>query len=93
MQDEVAGAGDARGSDEAIDPELIARVDRALARLPARRRNMLLLSHVEGWTCEQIAAAYGINADRVRRQVAAAMDKVIGETLEGRRLPFWRQWL
>ena len=49
------------------------RLNDTLARMPEPRRNMFLLSRVERWTYGEIAAAYRISTNRVRREICRAM--------------------
>lgn len=71
------------------DEELRERVDRALARLSARSRNIFLLARVEHWTCLEIAIRYGMSERRVTRIVRDAMWAVRFEMDHGRSLPWW----
>jgi RNA polymerase sigma-70 factor (ECF subfamily) len=77
---------------ELTDADLVELVKAAVERLPARRRNIFLLSRVEGWTNQQIADAYGIAVWRVRRHVRAAMHVLMLEVRDGKPPPFWRRW-
>lgn len=49
------------------DAELLRRLDRALARLSPKRRNIYLLSRVEQKSFAEIAEAYGISEEQVLR--------------------------
>lgn len=78
--------------DQISDAELLARIDRALRRLPAKRRNIFLLSRIERWTYQRIACAYGISTKRARRHVVRAMHVLMAEVDDNRPQPFWRRW-
>lgn len=73
-------------------PELVRRVDRALARLLPRTRNIFLLSRLDGKTYAEIAALYGMREERVRVIVKNAMWAIRYEMDHGRPLP-WRERL
>lgn len=73
-------------------PELVRRVDRALGRLRPRTRNILLLSRIDGKTCAEIAALYGMREERVSLIVKNALWAVRHEMDHGRPLP-WRERL
>jgi RNA polymerase sigma-70 factor (ECF subfamily) len=79
-------------SQDLSDAELLDRLTVAVNRLPPRRRNIFLLSRVEGWTFQQIADDYGISRRRVQREIARALHDVTLEVFHGRRPPFWRRW-
>lgn len=72
--------------------ETIRRIEAALDKLPARRRDIFLLHRCAGLSYRQIAACYGISEKRVERHIAKAMLHIAGE-LDGLRQPWWRRWL
>lgn len=78
-------------TNHAADTEFAERLTRTLARMPARRRTIFLLSCVEQKTHAEIAKAYGISEQRVRRHIG----KAIGD-LRRRTRPqdfrFWERW-
>lgn len=51
----------------------LQRLNDTLARMPEPRRNMFLLSRIEHRTYGEIAAAYRISTNRVRREIGRAM--------------------
>lgn len=72
--------------------EIIQRIETALAKLPARRRDIFLLHRCAGLSYRQIAARYGISEKRVERHIAMALLH-IAEELDGTPRPLWRRWL
>lgn len=68
---------------ETIDPLMatttrsdVARVQRALARLPAMQRETFLLHHVEGFSYEEIAEMTGVGVSACKMRAKRAMDAV-----------------
>jgi RNA polymerase sigma-70 factor (ECF subfamily) len=76
---------------ELPEPELVERVKNAVERLPPRRRNIFLLSRVEGWTCQQIAESYGISEKKVFRHVAKAM-RFVRRRVNPEEFTWWQRW-
>lgn len=70
----------------------IDRIEQALAKLPARRRNIFLLHRLDGLSYAEIADRYGISTKRVEQHIAAAMLHLDKE-LDGVRRSLWRRWL
>lgn len=60
--------------DEAVD------LERAIALLPPRAREALLLRHVQGMSCEEAAAAMGVTTGTIKSQTARAC-KLLRERL------------
>lgn len=87
MEKDSHGQGDPDGA------ELQARMDTALLRLPPRRRNIVLLSRIDGWTYAKIADAHRISEGRVRRHLAIGMSVLVREVLHDNPQPWWRRWL
>lgn len=54
----------------------IARVSSAIERLPKRRREVLLLSRVEGYSHKEVGARLGISAKTVENQLARALSQL-----------------
>jgi RNA polymerase sigma-70 factor (ECF subfamily) len=61
-----------RPDDRADDARAIARLERALTKLPASSREVLLLIGVEGFEQEQAAEILGIRYDALRQRLARA---------------------
>lgn len=74
------------------EAETVDRMEQALRRLPARRRNIFLLHRLDGLSYAEIADLYGISVRRVERHIAAAMLH-LGCELDGIRRPWWQRWL
>lgn len=53
--------------------DAIARIQAVLDRLPAKTRNIFLLSRIEGKTYAEIARLYGMSEEGVKKRVAKAM--------------------
>jgi len=78
--------------DKIADPDvgpderrLVARVYRALDRLPIRDRVAWVLRHVEGESLQQVAELCGCSLATVKRRIARAQSR-ISASLEGRTL-------
>jgi RNA polymerase sigma factor (sigma-70 family) len=48
-----------------------------LARLPADKRQMVLLNRIHGWTCERIGRHFGVSGEAVQKQI----ERVLKECL------------
>ena len=59
--------------------ELGDELDRAIATLPARQREVLVLRDVEGWTGEEVCNAMGISQTNQRVMLHRARDRVRNE--------------
>ncbi len=63
--------------EEAVDRSALeARLWEAVDRLPARRRELLLMSKRDGLTYEQIADATGLSVNTVRNQISRALQSL-----------------
>ncbi|MES2338764.1 MAG: sigma-70 family RNA polymerase sigma factor [Pseudomonadota bacterium] len=67
----------------AVDPvpqlearDALARLQIALGQLKPKTRNIFLMSRIEGMTYAEIAEAYGMSEEGVKKQVATAMNQV-----------------
>lgn len=67
-----ADAVDAIAASRPIDQLALGELDRALARLPAEQRAVLLLVTVEGQTYQEVAAVMGISPGTVASRIARA---------------------
>lgn len=61
----------------AIDRERLALLEETLAALPARARQVLVLSRVHGWSYPKIAAHLGVSPNTVYNDVRAAMARCL----------------
>lgn len=67
-------AADTISDEEAVERSALeARLWEAVDRLPARRRELLLMSKRDGLTYEQIADATGLSVNTVRNQISRAL--------------------
>jgi RNA polymerase sigma-70 factor (ECF subfamily) len=64
------------------DRQLIARLDAALAAIPARARQVLVLKRVEGWTYPEIAEHLGVSATTVQKDLRLAMATCAGALMD-----------
>jgi RNA polymerase sigma-70 factor (ECF subfamily) len=63
--------------------ELGSRVERAMARLPARDREVLLLVAVDGLSPAEAAAVCGVSSEALRQRLSrarAALNELLSET-------------
>jgi len=67
---------------QGADPELLATLQRAIARLPTRRREAFVLVHVQGLSYRQAAEAMGSATQTVANQVAAALAELRAQLKE-----------
>jgi len=67
---------------QGTDPELLATLQRAIARLPTRRREAFVLVHVQGLSYRQAAEAMGSATQTVANQVAAALAELRAQLKE-----------
>ncbi|HEV7661578.1 MAG TPA: sigma-70 family RNA polymerase sigma factor [Allosphingosinicella sp.] len=74
------------------DPEQLARLGRAIARLPAREREIFVAVRVEGLSYAEVAERTGMTPEKVTRQVARALRR-LDFMLHPPRRPWWRRWL
>ena len=71
LPEDAAGA---ISDEEAVErSELEARLWEAVDRLPARRRELLLMSKRDAMSYEQLAAATGLSVNTVRNQISRAL--------------------
>jgi RNA polymerase sigma-70 factor (ECF subfamily) len=62
---------------EAVEQaDLIARLETALARLPARSREGVLLRYVHGLSHAEVAAVLGISIAATEKQITRTLDKL-----------------
>ena len=61
---------------ELLSAELAARIERAIAALPARQRELLVLRDVEGWSSEDVCNVFGISQTNQRVILHRARNRV-----------------
>jgi RNA polymerase sigma-70 factor (ECF subfamily) len=66
----AAGASPERA---AIDAATRRQIWQALARLPARQREIFVLRHIESWSTEEVAVALQLNTGTVKRHLFRAV--------------------
>ena len=71
-------------ADRMIEADRVAALDQALARLPDRQRQAVVLRHLEGLTNPEIARAMDIGVEAVESLVARGK-RALGAILSGRR--------
>lgn len=77
LQEEVVAPPRATGSEERADAaRAVARLEAAIASLPAASREVLLLVGVEGFEQEQAAAILGISYAALRQRLARARSQL-----------------
>ncbi|WP_129791753.1 sigma-70 family RNA polymerase sigma factor [Sphingosinicella sp. CPCC 101087] len=75
-------------SRETID---LRRLERALAMLDERTRNVFMMSAAEGLSYAEIAERLGISPESVERHLADALHALI-RRMERWERPWWRFW-
>jgi RNA polymerase sigma factor (sigma-70 family) len=73
------------------DPEQLARLEQAIARLPAREREIFLAVRVEGLGYAKVAERAGMSPEEVTCQMSRALRR-LDSMLHPPRRPWWRQW-
>lgn len=69
-------------ADEAVmDRQDLARLDQAIARLPARLKEALLLTAFDGWSHQQAADILGVSAKSIETRVYRAR-RILARTLD-----------
>ena len=74
------------------DPEQLARLEWAIARLPSREREIFVAVRVERLSYAEVAERTGMTPDQVTRQVARALRRLDDKLYPSPR-PWWRRWL
>jgi RNA polymerase sigma factor (sigma-70 family) len=73
------------------DPDLLRRLEQAVAKLPRRQRKIFLAHRLDGLSYGEIAERTGLSARRVERCVVRALRK-IDRQLCGERVRWWERW-
>jgi RNA polymerase sigma-70 factor (ECF subfamily) len=79
-------------TDEPPDPELLARLEAALQKLPRRRREIFLAVRKGDSSYAEIAERTGLSAKRVEREFARAMLQLHRASYDPRPEPWWRRF-
>jgi RNA polymerase sigma-70 factor (ECF subfamily) len=72
-RDELKPRAPATPLDEATDNEMHGALERALGSLPRKRREVLVLAHLQGLSYREIAEALGISVETVKKHVSLAL--------------------
>lgn len=83
---------DATARDERDDAETLRRLEKAVARLPRRQRDILLAIRLDDLGYDEIGARFGLTSRQVERQFARALYKV-SRQMAGERLRWWERWI
>lgn len=66
----------------ALDRQVIALLDEALADIPPRARQVLVLNRIEGWTYPEIAAHFGVSSTTVQKDIRLALARCLAALSE-----------
>ncbi len=72
------------------DPEVLQKLDAAIANLPRIQREIFLTHRLHDMTYADIARCTGLTTRRVKRHMASALYK-IGKQIDGCRLSWWER--
>ena len=75
-----------------VDADTMRRLEKAVARLPRRQRQLLLAIRMSDLGYDEIGARFGLTARQVEQQFARALYKVHRQ-MEGERLRWWERWI
>lgn len=76
---------------EPTDPERLARIERALAALPRRTREIFLAHRLDDMGYAKIADITGLSLRQIERHMAKAIFQ-IGRYAEGDERTAWQRW-
>ncbi|MFA6116345.1 MAG: sigma-70 region 4 domain-containing protein [Sphingomonas sp.] len=82
----------ASAREDSADPEMLRRLERAVARLPRRQRLILLAIRLDDIGYDEIGGRLGLTSRQVEHQFARAIYKVHRQ-MEGERLRWWERWI
>ena len=74
-----------------VDPHQRRSVERALANMPGKQRDIFLAHVRDDLSYAEIASLTGLSSRQVERQMAKAIYK-LHRHLEGERLHWWERW-
>ena len=75
-----------------LDPDLLDRLETALARLPRATREVFLAHRLDRLSYTQIAARTGLSVAKVERHMARAIHR-LSSALDGKPLRWWERLL
>ena len=73
------------------DPETLARLERAVRRMPRLRREIFLAVRLDDASYDYIAACTGLSVRQIERQLAKAI-RTLDLERRGEPLGWWRSW-
>ncbi|MBY0284267.1 MAG: sigma-70 region 4 domain-containing protein [Sphingomonas sp.] len=76
---------------EPADPEQLARIERALASLPRRTREIFLAHRLDDYSYAKIAEITGLSVGQVEHHMARAIRR-LGRYAEGDERTAWQRW-
>lgn len=76
----------------AVNPEELARLERAVRSLPRTTREVFRAQRIDGLSYDEIAAATGLDRQRVIQHMADALYQ-LARSMEGAERPAWQRWL
>ena len=71
------------------DPEMLARLERAMSELSPTAREVLLAHRRDGRSYAEIAAATGLTVSLVETHIAEAIYRIVRHMRRERRRRFW----
>ena len=76
---------------EPPDPELMARLERAMEAMPRMTREIFLAHRIDDYSYEQIAEITGLSVRRVQRHMVKAMLQLV-RYANGDERTAWQRW-
>jgi RNA polymerase sigma-70 factor (ECF subfamily) len=73
------------------DPELLRRLEAAVALLPRKQREIFLAHRLDNMSYAEIASHTGLSVRQVERHVARAIYKLCKQ-MDGEPLSWWERW-
>lgn len=67
---------------QTLDRQRVGRLEAALAELPPRRRQILVLARLHGWSYQRIAAHLGLSESAVQKNVRVALAHCLARLAE-----------
>jgi len=73
------------------DPELLRRLEEAVASMPRVQREVFLAHRLDDMSYAEIARRTGLSVKEVERQMARAIYKLC-KRMDGHSLSWWERW-
>ncbi|HEY1146262.1 MAG TPA: sigma factor-like helix-turn-helix DNA-binding protein [Allosphingosinicella sp.] len=80
------------GDPESFDPELLKRLEKAVARLPRTTREIFLAHRLDDLAYQEIADRTGLTVRQVERHITKAIYRLSRDVYDGPRR-WWERWL